>query len=286
MSRRPSPRPTFDGPALIRHAEATLHLWGDDVSGHVADRIYVSSDKIHQLEITLPPGAGFQHSDTNRTIFAADEVLHVLDGELVLANPQTGEVQHASPGESVFFRRDTWHHGYSYGREALRVLEVFAPPPSQGTSSSYAKEQEYIESWSYTDDRTLGSWPMERASAADKALFTVVRDQDLAWRLEDPSGRQLVGLIASTEHLTVGKATLLPGHHGPEERHGGDESLYVLEGTLNLFLPEAEGQSWFELHPGDGFYLPEGVAHQYWNMSGDRALFLFGVAPAYTTDGG
>ena len=26
----PSPRPTFDRPALIRHRDATRHVWGDD----------------------------------------------------------------------------------------------------------------------------------------------------------------------------------------------------------------------------------------------------------------
>ena len=35
----PSPRPTFDGPAHIPYEAATRHLWGDPVSGEVADWI-------------------------------------------------------------------------------------------------------------------------------------------------------------------------------------------------------------------------------------------------------
>lgn len=281
MTRRSSPRPTFDGPTLIRHQDATVHLWGDNEAGHVGDRIYVSSDKIHQLEITLPPAAGFQHSENNRTIFAADEVFYVLEGELVLANPQTGEVRHAGPGEAIFFRRDTWHHGFNYGTERLRVLEYFSPPPSQGTSSGYAMSQDYLAESSYADDALLGTWPMERDSVESKSSFTVARDADLLWRLEDPNERMLVGLIASTEHLTVGRALLLPGQRSAPERHRGDECLYVLEGVLNVFLPEEDGRSWFELHPGDGFYVPESVEHQYYNMSGERTSFIFGVAPDY-----
>jgi hypothetical protein len=49
-------------------------------------------------------------------------------GILVLNNPQTSEVHRALPGEAVFFRCDTWHHGFNYGIDPLRVLEFFAPP--------------------------------------------------------------------------------------------------------------------------------------------------------------
>ena len=69
----PSPRPTFPGPAHIPYAAATRHLWGDQVSGEVADWIYVSSDKIHHLVFGLPPGGAFRHSDAYRTAFAADD---------------------------------------------------------------------------------------------------------------------------------------------------------------------------------------------------------------------
>src|ERR687886_624727 len=104
MSYSPSPRPTFDGPAHIRSEQVTLHLWGDSDSGEVADWIYVSSDKIHQLVFGLPPGGAFRHSDSYRTIFAADVLYYVLNGILVLNNPQTGEVHRVLAGEAIFFR--------------------------------------------------------------------------------------------------------------------------------------------------------------------------------------
>jgi mannose-6-phosphate isomerase-like protein (cupin superfamily) len=74
---------------------------------------------------------------------------------------------------------------------------------------------------------------------------------------------------------------LLPGQKSDLEIHGGDEGLYVLSGELNLLTPEAEGQRWFELHPKDGFFVPEGVSHQYHNMGPEPAEFLFGIAPHY-----
>ena len=121
----------------------------------------------------MPPGGKFTHSESFRTIFAADELLYVLQGTLVLANPETGEIVRAEPGESVFFRRDTWHHGFSYGNEPLRVLEFFAPPPATGTSGAYAQTQPYLEVSTYADDTVLGNLaghPDER-QAARSACF-------------------------------------------------------------------------------------------------------------------
>ena len=135
MTYKPSPRPTFTEPTHLAYATVTRHLWGDPEAGEVADWIYVSSDKIHQLLFALAPGGLFRHSSEFRTIFAADEIYYVISGVMVIANPETGEVQRVNPGEAAFFRRDTWHHAFNYSRETLRVLEFFAPPPSQVPSN-------------------------------------------------------------------------------------------------------------------------------------------------------
>jgi hypothetical protein len=78
------------GPALIRRGDVTRHVWGDPDSGEVFDWIY---DLIHMLVFGVAPGGAFRHSEAYRTVFAADEVLHVLEGTLVIADPQTGEVE-------------------------------------------------------------------------------------------------------------------------------------------------------------------------------------------------
>ena len=153
---KPSPRPSFDAPTVLRADEVVRHTWGDPDAGFVEDWIYVSSQLIHTIVFGIPPGGKFTHSESFRTIFAADELLYVLQGTLVLANPATGEVVRAEPGESVFFRRDTWHHGFSYGDEPLRVLEFFAPPPATGTSGAYALQQPYLEVSTYADDAVVG----------------------------------------------------------------------------------------------------------------------------------
>lgn len=280
MAYTSSPRPTFEGPTHIPYEAATRHLWGNEASGEVADWIYVSSDKIHQLVFGLPPGGAFRHSDEYRTIFAADEVLYVLSGVMVLANPETGEAHRLLPGEAAFFRRDTWHHAFSHSAEPLRVLELFAPPPSQGTSGAYARSKPNLINNAYTQDQWLGRWPMDRAEVRSRHSIQVLREAEVMWRLE---GQQqvLVGLWASTEHITVGQIHLRPGQHSDPQTHGGDEGLYLLEGLLHVRVPDNGGQRWFELKPGDGFYIPQGVPHQYYNMSAAPVRSMFGVAPCY-----
>ncbi len=281
MAYLSSPRPTFTGPAHIPYETVTRHLWGDQISGEVADWIYVSSDKIHQLVFGLPLGGAFRHSDAYRTIFAADEVFYVLSGIMALNNPETGEVHRVLPGEAVFFRRDTWHHAFSLGSEPLRVLEYFAPPPSQGTSGAYARTKPNLTAPKYAQDEWMGRWPMAHIEAHRSFTMRVMREPDVLWRLEGQDRQVLVGILASTEYLTVGKVHLRPGQQTDVQAHGGDEGLYLLDGSLNMRLPENEGQRWFELKPGDGFYIPQGTPHQYYNITERSASLIFGIAPDY-----
>lgn len=282
MGYAPSPRPNFSEPTHIPYTNATRHLWGDDVAGRVADWIYVSSEEIHQLVFGLPPGGAFLHSDAFRTVFAADEVLYVLEGTMILANPETGEVHRVAQGEAAFFRRDTWHHVFNHDTGPLRVLEYFAPPPSQGTSGSYSQTKPNITVPRYTRDDLLGHWPGDLLGTERSVTIHALSEHDLLWRLEGKDLRTLVGILVSTENLTVGKMRLLPGERTDLRSHGGDLSLYVLDGCLNVFTPEKmEGQRWFELEPKDGFYLPHGTPHQFHNMTSQIVEFIFGAAPVY-----
>jgi len=269
-----SPRPTFDGPATIPYASAVRYLWGDDISGEVSDWIYASTDLIHMLVWALPPGGKCLHSDTHRTVFGADVTYFVLSGTLALANPENGEVKVAQAGEAVLFRRDTWHHIFSHGLEQLRVLEFFAPPPSTGTSRKYAQTRPPLEEVRHANDELLGHWPLERPEPTLHHRTAA----DILWRRD---GDALVGITVSTEHLTVGTLSLLPGQHSATEEHGGDETLYVLEGVLNVRTEGSDGTGWHEIHPGDGFYCPAGTQHRYSNIGGGIARAAFGVAPRW-----
>jgi quercetin dioxygenase-like cupin family protein len=277
-----SPRPTFDHATPILYDGARLHLWGNEEAGQVPDWIYVSSDKIHHLVFALPPGAGFTHSDGFRTVFAADELLYVLSGTMVIADPEHGEVRRVGRGEAVFFRRDTWHHALSFGTEQLRVLEFFAPPPSTGASSAYARTKDLLTDVKYRDDRFMGRWPMAAAERDAQARLRVLDARDLLERLEGVGS--LVSTYVSTEHLTVERVELRPGGRTDDRRHGGDVAMHVLAGTLNVLLTEGadpEGRRWFELHPDDGFFVPEGTSYALHNVTDTNVEAMVAVAPAY-----
>ena len=281
---RPSPRPSFDHATALRSAEVTRHVWGDAESGEVLDWIYVSSGLIHQIVFGMPVGSSFRHSDAFRTIFAADEVLHVLGGAMVLANPATGEAHRVDTGESVFFRRDTWHHAHAVGTEPLRVLEIFAPPPATGSSGSYARTKDLLTDVRLGNDELLGRFTPTDSSPTIRDSIRVIRAADRRWRLEPGRpGPVPLGLLASTEHLTVAMAELYAGQYGDRQARGGDESGYVLDGVLGVRLGSDGGREFLELHPGDGWYVPKGIAHSYFAPQG-RTSFIFGVAPRFPAE--
>ena len=277
-------------PGSIAIKDAFLKLWGDDASGRVNDWIYVSNEKIQHMVFSMAPGGRFGHSEGFRTRLGADEIYYVLSGTLVLANPQTGEVHRVEKGEALRFGRDTWHHGFSYGAETLRVLEFFAPPPAKGASQAYARTKPYLEAPTYVQDQWFGRWPEAHAEAAESHTQRLIRTDQILWRMEGDEHPILVGILMSTDELTVGTVELLPGQWSDTATHGGDETGHVLEGTLNLFLPDEtgvdSGGSWFEMHAEDGFYIPEGRGHRYYNMTDRPVRFMFGVAPTYLANGG
>jgi quercetin dioxygenase-like cupin family protein len=270
-----SPRPTYAGPTAIPYAAAVRYLWGDDEAGRVSDWIYASTDLIHMLVYALPAGGACLHSEAHRTVFGADVTYFVLQGTLALANPRTGEVRVAEPGEAILFRRDTWHHIFAQSTEQLRVLEFFAPPPSTGTSRKYAQQLPYLDAWRYTDDALLGRWP-----PPEQPVSLHLRGaRDRLWRRE---GDALLGVLFSTEHLTVATLSLLPGQKSDVRTRGGDECLYVVEGVLRVHTPDSDGSGYVELGPGDGFYCPRGTAHQYYNIESAPVQAVVGVAPTWT----
>ncbi len=271
MGYKPSPRPSFETPTVIRAADAVRHTWGDEAAGFVEDWIYVSSQQIHVIVFGLEPGGAFRHSDSFRTVFAADELLHVLQGTLVLANPETGEVVRAEPGESIFFRRDTWHHGFSYGDEPLRVLELFAPPPATGTSGAYARTRPYLDESVYAVKSVVGNLAGARPGAGS---LRVVRREDSVWRLDCDV---LVGLLISTEHLTGGTVTVPAGQTSLEESHDGEELVYVTRGELRVEAAGVEAT----LTPGDAFFVPSATPHRYGATDAGVAEAVFGVAPSF-----
>jgi quercetin dioxygenase-like cupin family protein len=280
----PSPRPTFDRPTAIPRGRAQRHVWGDPESGEILDWIYVSSEKIHQLLFEIPVAGQFTHSDAHRTVFGADEVLYLVEGDVAVADPETGEVVRATAGEAVCFGPDTWHHCFNWGSRPARVLEFFAPPPAAGTSGAYAQKRPLLEQSRYRDDAVLGNHVPGGDPARGSRKLVVVRSSDYVWRLEGDSDPVLVGIIASTRQLTVATCEVRGVGWSGWRTHAGDASGYVLSGSLVLRVSGGSNRSWHELLAGDGFFIPQGAGYQVRNGSQDNAAYLLGAAPSYAGD--
>jgi len=265
----PSPRPNYTVPTAIQRSTVTRHLWGDDESGVVADLIYASTESIHALVFILPPGGAFRHSPEYRTVFGADEVLHVLSGDMEIANPETGEVLPVQRGDSVFFGPDTWHHAFAQGEEPLHVLEFLAPPPASGSTGAYSRTRPYLEHSVYTRGADNGGRDGEET-------LHVLRNQDIAWR-QDLGVRS--GTLAETPRLFVSTIEVAPADASTWHAHAGDELLYVLDGGLWVRARQSEATFVFELGPDDACLLPAGSEHEYRNYGGVTARALVGVAP-------
>lgn len=277
--RRPTPRPTFDVPTRIPATDHTRHMWGDANAGFVIDRVYVSSEHLHVLDFSLPPGGRFGHSPENPTIFAADELLVVLEGTLMLSDPSTGETQRMETGDAVFFERDTWHHGRAGGSTGVRVLEFFSPTPTTGASSAYAKQQPYLDHIETVDARIFERWPTNTASLRAAHRLIPIRDHDLAWAQR---GELEFAFYAATEHVTVTRSSLRPGASSAEEVHPGEEFVLVLEGDLMVMTPDAAVANCLLAGPGDAVVLPPGTRHSYLACGDGAAQWVTGVGPGWT----
>jgi quercetin dioxygenase-like cupin family protein len=250
---------------MISYRDVTRHIWGDPTAGEVTDWIYASTEKIHCLVFGLAPGREFRHSAEFRTVFGADEVLEVLSGTLVIANPETGEVLRVASGERVTFGPDTWHHGFAHGTEPLRVLELYAPPPAKGTSGAYARTKPLLEDVRYA--RVDGSRPTLRT----------VPNAEITWRRDLGV---LAGVVETTEQLTVLALEVNPGETSARHTHAGDEVLYVRSGTLWVRAWDAEQAFVFELEPRDACFIPGGCPHEYRNIEAAPAEATLGIAPS------
>jgi uncharacterized cupin superfamily protein len=254
-------------PRLIPRADAERVVWGSEETGLVPDIIYLSDEQLHVIEFSMERGARFVHSPEKRTVFGADEVFHTVAGNLLLANPETGEVHPVPKGHSAFFRRDTWHHGFAH-RGPVRVIEFMAPPPALGTTQPYARARPYLETWKYEDTGWEGKWPMDRAKL--RPSFTVLAPQDRLWSLGDPRGMFLRGLVASTEHLTVYVADLEGDHWTAPDSYRGTAVAVVIEGSLSVDGSDETVTA----EAGDAIVLAAG--HEY-SYKSDNAHFMLGI---------
>lgn len=262
-------------PKHIKAADAPRFLWGDAEAGYVTDWIYGSSPKVHMMSFALAVGQKFTHSPDFRTYYDCDETYYCLAGEFTFHCPETGEVQVLKKGDFLHFPPRTWHHGYNFGTETCRIVEAITPAVREHIEDFSA--QHSLDDWRRVTEGTIGGLVAGRTPQAPRS--TLIREQDWVYELVGAERPLRVGLACSTERLTTGVIDLHPGQVSEPITHPGDKVVFHLEGMLNMRIWPTE--QWWELHPGDTAFVPEGVAHSFHNLTDERVRLTFSVAPRY-----
>lgn len=267
-------------PKLMRHNDVQRYFWGDEIAGHIIDWYYRNSDKLILSMWSIAPGGGWRHSEEHKSFYDGDECYYILRGSLTFHNPETGEVYVVNEGETLHFRANTWHYGYNLGTCQTLILTCLAPlPPDLTAAEELARIARPLESVRGGRYELLGNWPWNADEERKGQTIHVLCPSDWLHLIQGHKTPVRVSIFASTDKLTMGLFTLLPGIHSDPETHPGDEIAFVTEGKALVFFPET--REVFDLHARDAMYIPEGMPHQYFNESDQLATVVFATAPKY-----
>jgi len=263
---------------VVRRDEAAHHVWGDVQAGFVTDRIIVSTDQLHVLEYELPPGGEFRHSPENQTVFGGDVLYFVVEGELVLADPQTGEVVRCPSNEGRLFHRGTWHNAFNPFTSTVRVVEFFSPPPARGTASDFAKKQPALTRPTFTDQRWASRWPEARSEQRSEQSFHEASLETALWGFRDSRPTHLLATLVGTPYLRVVHGEVLPGHLEELVAVEAESLLLVTSGELwvDVWSDEIGFQATTVLQPGDAMFLPSGCSERVLNRRDEVGTYLKG----------
>jgi quercetin dioxygenase-like cupin family protein len=143
-------------------------------------------------------------------------------------------------------------------------MEFTSPPPTRPDRLVERRALPARPAYGTLDIRAPGA-PTARVIPAD----------DRRWALEGTTAPALVGEIVAAPTLTVAEIELSSGQRTDRLVRSGAETLYVLDGTVGVELPEAG--TWLEAGPRDGVYLPAGTPHRLLNVGAGSASVVFQV---------
>jgi len=275
----------FDRPRLVKYAHASRFLWGDKKSGQVADVIYGRNNKIGALTFKLKPGGFFRSSDTWKSFFDQHRYYYVVQGELTIQDPETGEIAVARAGEVIHWRGAKWHFGYNFTPDETLVLDWYAPQerPPHVPEIQFAETKPKFSKGTPGRMDCLGAWPDRLATSRQKAQETggvvTITEADALHFVHGEQFPVRESILVSSREMSAGVVNLIPGMQSEERTHPGDKVIFNLFGQLHVYLPEH--YEWHELNKWDVLYLPPNTVHQYWNYTAAPTKFAFMVVPTY-----
>ena len=194
--------------------------------------------------------------------------MYVLSGVLIINNPETGETHKINKGESIFFRKDTWHHAFNYSDDYLQVLEFFSPPPLTGTSGVYAKEKKLLKNCLYKRENYDSS-----NNFKNQDTFKIIKKDDLVWSLDGPKQEVLIGTFVNTKFLKVHIIKLLPNQKTHNFKFLKNTTYLSLNNNIKVNIIENNEE--YILNKKDGLYLPNNTNFIIENMNDFESNIIF-----------
>jgi mannose-6-phosphate isomerase-like protein (cupin superfamily) len=133
----------------------------------------------------------------------------------------------------------------------------------------------------------IGQWPANCPELRREGTMLHLTPENMLHFVHGKDNHTRVSFFLSNDKEHIGIHTITPNHMSDPETHRGDEVLLVLEGRLQVRvagpddIPESVSHLAYEVNEGEKFFIPEGVEHQYFNLSDRLLRFLFVVAPEY-----
>ena len=110
-------------PVRVRRGESAQHVYGFEGTWNEVFT-FVSTDKITLSLYYLPPGGYVDPPGLHRH---GDECYHIIEGEAVILNPETGYTLHLDTGDTVYIPQCTRHQIFNLAGGMLGVLSILAP---------------------------------------------------------------------------------------------------------------------------------------------------------------
>jgi gentisate 1,2-dioxygenase len=275
----------FDKAQLVRYADAARFLWGDEKSGQVADIIYGRNAAISALVFKLKPGGFFRSSDTWKSYFDQHRYYYVVQGELTIQDPSSGDVAVAKAGEVIHWQGAKWHFGYNFTSGETIVLDWYAPQerPPHIPEVVFAETKPSFRTGKAGRFDLLGKWPGNLAASREKTQqeggVIAITQADALHFLYGETHPIRESIFVSSGELTAGVVDVVAGARSENRSHPGHKVIFNLTGQLHVYLPDSF--QWFELNKWDVLYIPPNASHQYWSYTAEAAKFAFMVVPNY-----
>ena len=233
------------------------------------------------------PGRSFEPPD----IHSGDEVYYITEGELIVENPNTGQVVQAKEGDCIHILLKTYHKPYNFTDKKTNLICM-----AQGI---LWKENDFDEVEEISDHKLkiVRYKGCNEETMEDMVGLTKNIENKNENRLVHITPERTLKVIHGTESLTkfnfyvsnerihVGKFVICQGDYSSYEIHKGDEALYVLKGSVQIEIPseledkDAVSRTVYMVKEGQKFFIPLGIKHQYSNYRHGMCEVLFVISP-------